>query len=263
LISPVLTYAQHGGANRDVREPHHTICANLKDQNSVIVPALVRHFGKSVGQDIGFPAPTTTAGGGGKTALLAPLIAQQNTARSGVNPGRAADTPFSTLTGSGSQQNVIAPYFAKYYGTGDGARADDPCHTITVKDRFSHVQAQLAAPEFTSDMEYAAYRVARFLEAHGAWDDRRFVTLTIGGTEYVVVDIGLRMLTPRELFNAQGFPPDYVIDGVWKEDGDNWTFKPFTKSTQVSCCGNSVCPDLAAALVRSNCAHLIEERKAA
>ncbi|KHQ50574.1 C-5 cytosine-specific DNA methylase [Mameliella alba] len=71
------------------------------------------------------------------------------------------------------------------------------------------------------------------------------------------------MLTPRELFNAQGFPPDYVIEGIWREADGDWTFEPFTKSVQVSCCGNSVCPDLAAALARANCAHLAEQEVAA
>jgi len=75
----------------------------------------------------------------------------------------------------------------------------------------------------------------------------------------VVVDIGMRMLTPRELFNAQGFPSDYVIEGVWHQDGSDWTFKPFTKHQQVSCCGNSVCPGLARALATANCAHLVAD----
>nr|WP_317889634.1 DNA cytosine methyltransferase [Roseicitreum antarcticum] len=84
-----------------------------------------------------------------------------------------------------------------------------------------------------------------------------FVTLEIGGQTFVVVDIGMRMLTPRELFNAQGFPADYVIEGVWQGvETDDPTFKPFAKDVQVSCCGNSVCPPLAEAIVRANCAHL-------
>lgn len=112
-----------------------------------------------------------------------------------------------------------------------------------------------------------ARQVADFLRAHDAWDGGEFVTLTIDGAEFVVVDIGLRMLTPRELFTAQGFPADYVIEGVWDE-GTGWemlghnggpTFREFPKNVQVSCCGNSVCPPLAEALVRANCAHLAVE----
>jgi DNA (cytosine-5)-methyltransferase 1 len=98
------------------------------------------------------------------------------------------------------------------------------------------------------------------MREHGYWDEREFVTVTIDGTEFVIVDVGMRMLTPRELFNAQGFPSDYVIEGVWVEDDEGeWTFEAFTKDQQVSCCGNSVCPDVAEALVRETCKHLIEE----
>lgn len=68
---------------------------------------------------------------------------------------------------------------------------------------------------------------------------------------------------PRELFGAQGFPPDYVIEGVWNMDGPEPVWAPFSKSVQVSCCGNSVCPPLAEALVRSNCTHLMMMEEAA
>jgi len=223
IIAPVLTYAQHGGRSRDITEPHHTIAASTKDQNAVI----------------------------------APYLAQHNKARAGHNPGRAINAPISPLTATGSQQSVIAPWFAKYYGTGDGARSDEPLHTITAKDRMGHMQAELAAPEFSTEHHNRARDVAEFLRSQGVWDGGEFVTLTIKGTDYVVVDIGMRMLTPRELFNAQGFPSDYVIEGVWQQDGKDWVFKPFTKHQQISCVGNSVCPGLARALAAANCAHLV------
>lgn len=74
----------------------------------------------------------------------------------------------------------------------------------------------------------------------------------------------MRMLTPRELYRAQGFPDDYVIDGQWTEDPDGeWHWKPFPKNVQISCCGNSVCPQLAEALIRTNCRHLAEAEAAA
>lgn len=231
LISPVLTYAQHGGRNRDPLDPMHTVTASKKDNNSLIEPVLAQTgYGEREGQ-----AP------------------------------RALDhsRPLGTVVAGGIKHATAAAFFAKYYGTGDGARQDEPCHTVTVKDRFSHVQAEISAPPFTADMEYAAYRVARFLEENGAWDSRRFATLTIEGEEYVIVDIGMRMLTPRELFNAQGFPPDYVIEGVWHQDGDDWTFEEFPKHVQVSCCGNSVCPGLAKALAEANCQHLKQPASAA
>lgn len=227
LISPVLTYAQHGGTSRDMRDPHHTICANMKDQNAMIIPSLV--------------------GCGGR--------ASQSRPRSAAEPIATATTKADTC--------LSTSFFAKYYGTGDGARTDEPAHTITAKDRFAHVQADLQPPTFGPEHQARAKEVAEFLRAHGAWDGGEFVTLDISGETYVMVDIGLRMLTPRELFNAQGFPTDYVIEGVWDQSGDDWAFRPFTKSTQVSCCGNSVCPDIARALVEANCQHLVQEQEEA
>ena len=103
--------------------------------------------------------------------------------------------------------------------------------------------------------------MAEFLREHGAWAGGEYVTLERGGETFVVIDIGMRMLTPRELFNAQGFPPDYVIEGVWEETGGDWTWREFTKDVQVSCCGNSVCPPVAEALARANCGHLVAVRE--
>ena len=101
------------------------------------------------------------------------------------------------------------------------------------------------------------------MRAHGFWDDRELVTLDIAGQTFVIVDIGLRMLTPRELFNAQGFPWDYIIDGVWEGEGEARRFAAFTKDVQVSCCGNSVSPYPYAAIVAANCGHLALQAVAA
>ncbi len=277
LVAPVLTYAQQGGDNRPITAPHHTICASRKDQNSLIAVTMIQTgYGERQGQaprtlDVQAPLGTVVAGGV-KHAPMAAFLAQQNNdsrRAGGVNPGREAELPLSTICASGSQQMPIAAWFAKYYGTGDGARHGEPCHTVTVRDRFAHMQAALAAPPFGPEHEAKARAVAQLLRDHGLWDDREFVTLTIDGAQFVIVDIGMRMLTPRELFRAQGFPEDYVIDGVW-DAGSGWenlghnggpTFTPFPKDVQVSCCGNSVCPPLAEALVRANCGHLMVEPK--
>jgi len=81
---------------------------------------------------------------------------------------------------------VIALWFAKYYGTGDGARCDGPLHTITVKDRMGHMQAELAAPEFSTEHHERARWVAEFLRAQSVRNSGEFVTVTIRGTEYGV-----------------------------------------------------------------------------
>jgi DNA (cytosine-5)-methyltransferase 1 len=82
----------------------------------------------------------------------------------------------------------------------------------------------------------------------------RFGLVTVRGEDYQIVDIGMRMLEPHELFAAQGFPADYVID-------HDAAGKKFTKTAQVARCGNAVCPPLAAALVRANLPEMCDYAK--
>jgi len=121
--------------------------------------------------------------------------------------GQPMTKPLHTIVGGAGHLGEVRAFLLKYYGKDEYQAASDPLHTVTTRDRFGVV--------------------------------------TITGEPYAIVDIGLRMLTPRELFSAQGFPVDYVIDvGA---DG-----KPITRAAQVARCGNSVCPALAEALVRAN-----------
>ncbi|MBX5021198.1 DNA cytosine methyltransferase [Rhizobium lentis] len=292
VVAPVLTYAQEGGANRSVDEPHHTITASKKDQNSVILPSLMSMKGSDRRDgSIEEPHPTVLAGGG-HSAVVSAFVAQHNNDSrriGGVNPGRAADEPISTVTSTGAQQGVVsafvssqfgasvghgadepsatvtagvnksalvAPHLHAYYGSDQDTPENEPFHTLTTKPRFSHVEAAISAPPFTEDQHERAREVAAFLRSHGFWDEREFVTLTIGDAEFVIIDIGMRMLTPRELYSAQGFPADYKIEA----DADG---RPFPKNVQVSCVGNSVSPPVAAAIVAANCQHLAEYREAA
>ena len=299
VTAPVMTYGQQGGRNRPADAPLHTVTASSKDQNALIAATMVHvGNGERKGQaprtyDLHSPLGTIVASGT-KHYPVAAFLAQHNKARKGVNPGRPVKEPIATITATGSQQSLVAPYIArnfrtgtghridapastftadgggksslitpwllKYYGTGKGAPVTDPLHTITGLPRMAHLQAELSAPPFTPEHEERAREVAEFLRAYGAWDGGEFVTVAINGEEFVVVDIGMRMLTPRELFNCQGFPSDYVIEGVWHQDGNDWNFQKFSKKTQVSCCGNSVPPNTAAALVAANAAHLAAPR---
>ncbi|MGR9386418.1 DNA cytosine methyltransferase [Rhizobium leguminosarum] len=327
VVAPVLTYAQQGGANRSVEDPHHTITASKKDQNSVLVPSLMSMKGSDRRHSAAdAPHPTVLAGGGHSAVIVPALVgcggragqsrprggdepmatvtakadvctaavfvAQHNNDSrriGGVNPGRAADEPISTVTSTGAQQSLVsafvsrqfgastghglnepsatvtagvnksalvAPHLHAYYGSDQDTPEDEPFHTLTTKPRFSHVEASISAPPFTEDQHSRAREVAEFLRSYGFWDDREFVTLTIGDAEFVIVDIGMRMLTPRELYSAQGFPVDYKIDA----DANG---RPFSKNVQVSCVGNSVSPPVAAAIVAANCNHLIEYQEAA
>ncbi|NTF32322.1 DNA cytosine methyltransferase [Rhizobium skierniewicense] len=305
IIAPVLSAAQHGGSIRPVDTPHHTITASLKDQNSVIIPTLVGcggRAGQSRPRSVDEPCATMTAKA--DVCMASVFIAQQNNdsrREGGVNPGRSADEPLSTITQTGSHQSVVSafvarqfgtstghaidepsatvmadgagksqlvtPFLQAYYGTGDGGEENQPMRTVTTKDRHGHVEAALDVPPFTVAQEGRARQVAEFMRAHGFWDDREFVTLDIAGHTFVIVDIGMRMLAPRELYNAQGFPADYVIAGVWVQPTVDHNgapvWLPFPKSVQVSCVGNSVSPPVAEAIIAANCDHLVVRRVAA
>lgn len=132
--------------------------------------------------------------------------------------GQPVDTPLNTMTAKSNHFGEVCAFLTKYYGNGENAvPCDHPAPTITAKDRMALV--------------------------------------TVRGENYRIVDIGLRMLTPRELFDAQGFPPDYIID----VDADG---KPYPKSEQVARCGNAVCPPIPTALVRANLPELCEMKEA-
>ncbi len=289
-----------GGEDRsaDVQEPLRTV--TTENRHAVVVPTLVGCGGRAGqsrprGGDEPMATITTKADG----CVAAAFIAQQNNDSrriGGVNPGRGADEPVSTVTATGAQQApvmafisrqfgasighgidepsatvtasvnksaLVAPYLSAYYGVDQDTPMDEPVHTLTTKPRFGHVEAAIDAPPFTPDQEDRAREVAAFLRSHGFWDEREFVTLEIAGMTFVIVDIGMRMLTPRELFNAQGFPPDYIIDGVWEGEGEDRRFVEFPKNVQVSCCGNSVSPPPYAAIVAANCPELMVMREAA
>lgn len=121
--------------------------------------------------------------------------------------GKDIKQPLPTITAGDGHFGVVRAFLIKYYGQGTGQDIQKPLDTVTAQDRFGLV--------------------------------------TINGTDYQIVDIGLRMLEPKELYGCQGFPDDYIID-------HDYTGKTYPRSEQVKRCGNAVCPPIPAALVRAN-----------
>ncbi|RWE59794.1 MAG: C-5 cytosine-specific DNA methylase [Mesorhizobium sp.] len=242
-----------GGVNpgRPATEPLSTITAN--PQQGVVAAFVSRQFGTAVGHGVDDPSATVMPDGGGKSALVIPHLM---TMRNSGKPFQGVDEPTHTITAGGAGLSFVAPFMAKYYGTGEDQSVDEPFHTVTTKPRFGHVEGELKPEPLTEAQLARARAVADFLRAHDCWDDREFVTVEIGGEVYTIVDIGMRMLAVRELFNAQGFPADYILDLEFEG-------KPLPKSALVSGCGNSVSPPMAAALVGANCGYLMAMREAA
>ena len=194
------------------------------------------------------PLPTDTAGGNRHGVVAAFLAQHNNDSRriGGVNPGRAADEPLATVTASGAQQQIVAAHMMRQFGTSIGHLIGEPAHTDTATvNKSALISAFLTKYYGTGDGAI----VSDPLHTDTVKDRMGLVTVEIDGQTFAIADIGMRMLTPRERFRAQGFPDSYIIDR--RADGT-----PITQTVQGSCCGNSVCPPLAEALVRANCGHL-------
>jgi DNA (cytosine-5)-methyltransferase 1 len=175
----------------------------------------------------------------------------------GTSTGQDVDRPLDTVTGGGWKHGVVAASLMQYNGQSVGQTAASPLNTVTTRDRYALLEAS-AAPEWNDIIAAKARRVYRFMRKEG-YDgpgmDHENKLVRIPGTELVVFDIGMRMLVPRELFRANGFPETYVIAFV-KANG-----KPVTKTEQVRLVGNSVCPDVADALIRAALAMLPRPRR--
>ena len=191
----------------------------VSGQKHALVSAfLAKHYTGVVGGDMADPTGTVT------TVDHHSLVTANIVKMRGDNVGSAAAEPLHTISAQGTHHaiataNLVQAFLVKYYGTDQDPAMREPLHTVTTKDRFGLV--------------------------------------TVRGQAYQIADIGLRMLTPRELYRAQGFPESYVIDrGAAGE--------PITKTAQVRMCGNSVCPPLARAIVAANYAeqHATQRRAA-
>lgn len=239
VVSPTLVQTgngeREGQAPRtlDLQQPLGTIVAGGV-KHAVAAPHLVKFRGDSIGTPATEPVPTITSGAGAlRPAGAAHALGVATTFLEQANDGfyqgagNAARDPVSTITASGSQQRMVsadlvelspdqeagalrvAAFLVKYYGSGIAVGLHDPVDTVTTKDRLA------------------------------------LVTVVIKGTPYVIVDIGLRMLKPHELFRAQGFPVTYIIDRT----ADGTALKT---TAQVRMCGNSVSPPPFFALIAAN-----------
>lgn len=153
--------------------------------------------------------------------------------------GKEIEAPIMTVDGS-NRYGLVVSFISKFYKSGTGQDVREPLHTITAGDgHFGEVRAFLTKYYGSG----TGQDIKEPLDTITAQD--RFGLVTIYGTEYQIVDIGLRMLEPKELYGCQGFPQDYIID----RDCDG---KAYPRAEQVRRCGNAVCPPIPAALVKAN-----------
>lgn len=235
---PFTTPLTHQGDYRvhDIREPMRTITGAHRGELALVEPFIVRHghystitgaglregcgAGTFRGQELSTPLATVCATN--DKHLVAPLIVKTFGGPNGKQtPGQSICTPLGTITakdhhvlsqallapGGADRTDQVTAFLLKYYGTASTADAQLPLPTVTARDRFALVMVR--------------------------------------GEPYEIVDIGMRMLQPHELFAAQGFPSSYIIAPQHRG-------KPLTKTAQTRLAGNSVCPQLSHALVAAN-----------
>jgi len=278
----IVRIGQNGGNgaySNDINTPLTTVVS--KNEHLLVQPLISRQFGKSVGSPVDSPIGSVTAGGMGKSALVSAFLAKHYGGRC-TKPCSGMGDPVSTIT-QRDHNSLVTAHITKFRNGSVGSAIDEPVHTITaggeskrpagsphamglvtsnmVKLRGTNVGHDIREPMHTisaGGLHHAEVRA--FLIKYFGTDQKprldhpmhtvttkdRFGLVTVHGEEYEIVDIGMRMLQPRELYRAQGFPDDYII-GDDAEQG-----LKLTKSAQVRMCGNSVCPDVMAALVSEN-----------
>ncbi|MCW2309699.1 DNA cytosine methyltransferase [Rhodobium gokarnense] len=290
---PFILPITHAGSDRvePIGEPLRTTTAAHRGERALVMPFVSRQFGASVGHGAREPLATVTAGGGGKSALIAPTLVQTGYGeRPGQAPrvpgldkplgtvvaggqkhalvaafmaqhntgvvGRTADAPLSTVTATGAQQAIVAAHLSHFYGSNTAGGEGDlrqPARTVTAEGNHASLVTAFLSTYYGTDQ---APQLGAPLPTVTTVGRHSLVTVTIDGATYVLIDIGMRMLTPRELFRAQGFPDSYQIEA----DAEG---VPFSKTVQVEKCGNSVCPPVAAAIVAENLPWLAQRTEAA
>mgnify|MGYP002674156821 CR=1 FL=1 len=276
---PFIVQVNHSGAKsnycKSSNEPLSTITG--KHGFGIVEPYMVQigQTGFTVDRSKDVREPLTTIVSKNEHCLISPTLIQYHseTAQGEVR-GQSIDEPIMTVDSS-NRYGLVTSFIQKYYGgnyQGNGSDIKEPLHTITTLERNAMVAVNLIQmnnhcygrdvkepiPTITAGDGHFGEVRAFLIKYYGQGTGQdiqepldtvpthdRFGLVTINGTDYQIVDIGLRMLEPRELYGCQGFPDDYIIE-------HDYTGKTYPRSEQVRRCGNAVCPPIPAALVRAN-----------
>lgn len=286
---PFVIHLTHHGADRaaSINAPLATVTGANRGEQALVAAHITKFRANSTGSAADTPLHTVTAGGdcarpAGAAHAMGVVAATLIQTSYGERPGQAPrvpglDKPLGTVVAQGVKHAAVTAFLAKHYGGVTGTRIDVPTGTVTTTDHHAVVTSNIVKLRGTSrdgapadeplhtisaggthHAEVRAFLIKYYGEG-GQWQDARdpmhtiptrdrMGLVTIHGEDYAIVDIGMRMLTPRELARAQGFPDSYVLDPVING-------KPLSKSAQVRMIGNSVCPDVATALIRANFSH--------
>lgn len=256
FIVPVQNFGW-GDRPRDIDKPMPTVTGGTKGGTfALAAPTLIQTgYGERAGQAPrapGLSKPLGTAVDGQKHALVAAFIAKHFSDR-GQRAGSAMDEPLATVTTKDHNAVIgvqVTSHLAKLRGTSNSAATDAPLGTISAGG-MHHAEVRALLVKY-----YGTDQDPRLDEPmHTVTTKDRFGLVTIRGDDYMIVDIGMRMLQPRELYRAQGFADSYQIDRG--ADG-----RVLSKAAQIRMCGNSVVPAIARAIVAANYSD-VDQRMAA
>ena len=257
-LNPFIAQVNHKGEQfrgQELKEPIPTITgkhgyglatpvmtAIAEDKQRLVMPSLIQYHTEQServrGQ--GMDEPIMTLDAANRYGLSVAYLAEY------FQNGRPLDvkSPLHTST-TKDRECVVETFISKFYKTGIGQKPDEPLHTVTTSaGHFGIVTVKMNRSEMNL---HHWNEVRELLNAYCGYAiaEDEILLLDVNGTLYFISDIGLRMLTPRELYAANGFPPDYIID-------HDYTGKAYGKTKQVARCGNAVPPPFAEALVRAN-----------
>lgn len=258
IVAPVIsTYYgdKRPGDVRGIRMDEPLQTQTTENRHALVSAFMAKHYGGVVGHGLdGEPLHTVTSSDHNS------LVTANLVRHFGQSVGSSATDPVGTVTAGGmGKTGIVTSNLIKLRGTNIGQSNDEPLHTLSAQGtHFAEVRAFLIK-YYGNEQDGIPLNES----IHTVTARDRFGLVTVRGEEYAITDIGLRMLAPRELFRAQGFPENYIIDRGLHIDADgNHHWKPLTKSAQVRMCGNSVSPYCAEALVLANCADMIINKAA-
>lgn len=247
MISPVMSTIGQTGFSADrsygIDQPVRTIVS--KAEQCIIAPSLIQYHSETQDGEVrGQRADEIlrTVDASNRYAIVTSQLVQFNNHCENSTEAE----PLNAITAQANHFAESRAYLMKYYGTGEGQRTEDPLGTVTARDRFGLVL--LKTEKLQPDVPCGHWpEIREMLNQYCGYNlkDDEILVFVIGGIEYIIVDIGLRMLTPRELYAAQGAPEDYIIDR-------DYAGKAYPKDKQVARCGNMVSPPFAFALVSAN-----------
>ena len=281
VMAPLTMHNNENAAGTGITEPVNTITSSGAGGHQMVITPTLTAIGQTGGGDRGrkITEPTHTQVSKAEECLVAPVMIQYHTEQSEKVRGQGVTEPIMTIDAS-NRYGLAAASLVKYYGNDQhGQKISGPLHTVTAKDKegltiahmvkmkgtnlggsmsepvqtitaggghFGVVAMTVVKAESDADLQHWP-EIRELLNAYCGYElgAKDVILFQIGETSYFMADIGLRMLTPRELYSANGFPPDYIIDRDYKGNS-------YGKSKQVARCGNAVPPPFATALVRAN-----------